>query len=135
MVAVPHEVHVADAVQRDRRDGVASALGRSQAKPAFPYPTGRRAELTVEVSWAVNGSDDALDRDELKPDVALTNRAESVHHLVEGQDEADIIGFTPEALRQAHHDLASAGPLEVVLGVGVRESGASGHGVTYLRAG
>jgi hypothetical protein len=65
VVAIQHEVHVADSIHLYRRDGLASTLGQRQSLPAFAHLAGRGAEPPVELSGTIHRTHDGVQVDHL----------------------------------------------------------------------
>ncbi len=83
VMAVAHEVQVADPVDVDRRHRLAALAGLGDPLPA-PAGAGRGAEVAVELAApAVDGPDDRVQRDHLLADVHARRGAERGHDLVE----------------------------------------------------
>ena len=123
VVAVDHEVELADAVDLDRRHvGPAAHRGRNPL-PAPADAVRRGAEAAVEVaSRAVDSADDRVEVDRLQPEPPLAATAERLDHLVEGQDQVDIVGLAPQPGGQAGELMPAAGTAEVRLCVLVGEA-------------
>ena len=137
VVAVADEVHVADAVDGDRRQGLAAARGVGDPLPARADARGRRAELAVEaaVRPAVDRAQDRVELDRLQPDVALLDPPERVDDLLERQDDVDVARVAAQPAGELRHDLPAPRALEVVLGVRARKAGVPPHRIPkVLRA-
>ena len=96
VVTVAHEVQVADPVDVDRWHGLAAALGQREPLPPLADPCRGRAEPAVEVAARVDRADDGVELDHLEAEDALALEAERGHHLVERQDEVDVVGLAAE---------------------------------------
>ena len=118
VVAVDDEVQVADAVDVDRRHvGAAAHRGRDPL-PAPPDPVRGRPEAAVEVpARAVDGADDRVEIDRPQAEAALAAAPERLDHLVEGEDEVDVVGLAPQPGGEAGELVAPTGAAEVGLGV------------------
>ncbi len=127
VMAVNHKVHVADAVHLDRRDRLAAPLGEREPLPPFPHPPAGGPEPAVEVTAGVDGADDRVQPDGPQAEPPLAAHPQGGDDLVERQDEADVVRPAAQPLGKPGQHLAAAGALEVVLDVGAREAGVSGH--------
>src|SRR5690606_35556836 len=123
VVAVAHEMRVADAVDLDGRHRLAPPAGERDPLPPRAHAAGGGTEAPVEVARAVDGADDAVERDRLHAAVALADPAERLDDLVEREDGADVLGLAAQHAADARQHGAAAGAQEVVLRVGLRESG------------
>ena len=103
VVAVAHEVDLADLEERDRRHRLAAAHGVGDPLPARPHARGGGTELAIEALGAVDGAEDRVQRHGAQPDVGLLEVAERGHHLVVGQDDVDVAGSRPT--RRARRDM------------------------------
>jgi len=99
VVAIAHEVQLADAIDVDRRHRLPAPLRLGDALEARSHARRSRAKRTVELLAAIDGSHDRVDRDDLDPEVALADPAERLDDLVEGQDDVDVAGLEPEHRR------------------------------------
>jgi hypothetical protein len=87
MVAVDHEIGVAQLVDDDRRKvSLRERLGNSP--PPLTDVRPERVELAVEVPAAALGPDDAAQPDRADADVAAPRRAQPLGRLVEGEQMA-----------------------------------------------
>src|SRR5947209_9927817 len=128
VVAVPDEVHLADAVHGDRRQRVAAAHGGGDALPARAHPRRGRPELAVEAAAAVDGADDRVERDRVQAEVALAHASQRGDDLVEGEDHVDVPALAGQEAGEPGDGLPAARAQEVVLGVDGVEAGAQrGH--------
>ena len=127
VVAVAHEVQVADAVDRDRRERLAAALGRRDPLPATTYARGGRPEAAVEVVRAVDRADDRVELDRLEPELDLADHAERVDDLVEREDQPDVVGLAAQPPSELGEQLRAPRAREVVLRVRAGEAGAAIH--------
>ena len=117
VMAVAHEVQVADAVDVDRRHRLAAALRLRDALPALAQARRRRAEVAVELARAVDGPDDRVDVDHLQSQRALAGPAERLDDLLERQDHGDVVGLAAQAGREQRQRPPAPGTREVRLGV------------------
>ena len=123
VVAVDDEVQRADAVDVDRRHVGAAAHRRRDPLPAPADPVRGGAEAAVEVAArAVDGADDRVEVDRLQAEAPLAPAAERLDHLVEGQDEVDVVGLAPQPRREARELVPAPGAAEVGLRVLVGEA-------------
>jgi hypothetical protein len=60
VMAVDHEVQLADAVHVDRRNRLAAPLGKREPLPPLPHPPAGGAEPAVEITAGVDGADDRV---------------------------------------------------------------------------
>ena len=125
VVAVAHEVQVADLEERDRRHRLAAALGGGDPLPARAQPRRGRPEAAVEVDRAVDRADDRVERDDLQPAVDLAGAPERVDDLLEREDQPDVVGLAPQPPRDVGQQPGPPGAREVVLRVGTGEAGCS----------
>src|SRR5580704_16141620 len=123
VMAVAHEMLVADPVDLDRRNRLTAPLGQRQPFPPVPRPTGRGPEPAVEVAPRVDRADDRVHRYRLQPQPPLAAPAERADDLVKRHDTAAVTAPAAQAAAQRRQDLAPPGPQEVVLDVCPRESG------------
>ena len=102
VVAVLHEVQLADPVDVDRRHGLAAALRGGDPLPARAHLAGGGAEAAVELAAAVHGAHDRVERDHLLAEAALAAAAERGHHLLEREDHVHVARLAAErAVRRA----------------------------------
>ena len=124
MVAVLHEVQLADPVDVDRRHLLAPAAGRGDALPAPAHPGRGGAERAVELAvGAVDGAHDRVERDGLHAEVALAAAPERRHDLLEGQHDRHVVGLAAQARGDRGQRAAAALPREDGARVGFGESG------------
>jgi len=134
VMTVADEVHLADAVDADRRHRLPAAHRVGDALPARADVDRRRAELAVEARRAVHRSVDRVQRDRLQPDVALLDAPERGDDLLEGQDRVDVAGAASQPPAERRHDLPATRALEVVLRVLGRKAGVEpGHSRRHTR--
>jgi hypothetical protein len=119
VVAVAHEVEVADLVERDRRQRLAAPLGGGDALPARAQPRRGGPEAAVEVRGAVDRAHDRVQRHDLQPGVLAADDAERLHDLLEGEDQADVVGLAPQPAADVGQQARTARAREVALGVGL----------------
>ena len=125
VVAVRHEVELADPVHVDRRHRLAAPARGRDPLPATAQRGGRGPELAVElVGPAVDGADDRVQRDRLHAEVALAAAAERGHDLLERQHDPHVVGLLAEPRDDAGQRAAPPLAAEAALGVLVGESGA-----------
>ncbi|QIP41592.1 hypothetical protein G9444_4348 [Rhodococcus erythropolis] len=93
VVPVDHEMHGADAIQLNRWYRFAASLRHRKSLPTSARVSGRRTEVPVEITCAVDTSDDRFDGDDLQPQRLLADLAQSCDNLVERQDRVDVVGF------------------------------------------
>jgi hypothetical protein len=105
MVPVADEVQVADAVDGDRRERLAAALGGGDPLPAAAYARGGGAEAAVEVARAVDRAHDRVERDGLEAELRLADHPQRADHLVEREDQPDVVGLAAEPAPQVREDL------------------------------
>jgi hypothetical protein len=117
VVAVAHEVRVADAVDVDRRQRLAAAHRGCDALPTRPHAGRRRAKRAIEARRAVDGPDDRVDRDHLHAQVALAEPAQGFDHFGERQDQIEVAGAPDRACAQVRKRPAAPCTHEVVLRV------------------
>ena len=122
VVAVAHEVQVADLVERDRRQRLAATLGGGDPLPAAAEPRRGGPQAAVEVDRAVDAPDDLLQRHHLQPEVVLAGAPERLHDLLERQHERDVVGLAPEPPADVREQPRPAGAGEVGLSVGARKT-------------
>src|SRR5688500_3608147 len=101
---VAHVVGVADAVDVDRRERLAAPPGQRDALPPRAHALGGGPEPAVEVARAVDGADDAVERDRLDAEVALADPPERGDDLVEREHGADVLGLAPQDARDPRED-------------------------------
>jgi hypothetical protein len=136
VVAVLHEVDLADAVEVDGRHRLAAAHRRRDALPAGAHLRGGGPEVAVEAALAVDGAHDRVQRHDLAPRVALLQAAQRVDDLLEREDVVDLAGLAPQPAAQPRQRQPPARAQEVVLGVGAGQSGAARrHTRKVLRVG
>jgi hypothetical protein len=123
VVAVAHEVQLADQEQRHGRQRLAPPLRGRDALPARAQPRRRRPEPAVEVGRAVDGADDRVERHDLQPAVDLPGAPERVGDLLERQDLPDVAGLAPQPPGDVGQHARAAGAREVALGVRGGEAG------------
>ena len=124
VVAVAHEVQLADPEDRDGRERLAAALGLRDPLPARAQPRARGAEGAVEVLRAVDGADDRVEGDRLQPEVVLADAPERVDDLLEREDVADVVGLEAQPPREVGQHPRPPRPGEVALCVLGGEAGA-----------
>ena len=117
VVAVADEVQLTDPEHGDRRHRLAAALRLRDPLPAAADSAGRGTEAAVELARAVDGADDRVKRDGLEPEPALAPVTERLDHLVEGEDQVDVVGLAAQPAGQAGELLVPARAAEVALGV------------------
>jgi hypothetical protein len=127
-MAVDDEMQVTDAVHLDRRNRLTSALGQRQPLPSLPDTARGGPEVPVEVAPGIYRAHHGIQPDRLQPQRPLPGAPQRRDHLVEGQDEVDVIGLTAQPAGQPGQDLAAPGTQERVLDIGPRESGLR-HGI------
>jgi hypothetical protein len=126
VVAVLHEVELTDAVDVDRRHGLALALREVDALPALAHARRCGAEAAVELARAVHRADDRVERNGLLAEAPLADAPERSRHLLEGEDVVHVVGAA-EPGGQAREGAPPARAAEVGLSVGAREAGVPGH--------
>ena len=127
-MAVLHEVQIADAVHVDGRDRFAAPLGQGEPLPPFSDPPGGGPEPAVEVTGGVDGADHRAQLDDLQAEPPFAAEPQGGDDLVERQHDVDVVRCAAQPLGEPGQHLPAAGALEVVLDVGAREAGVSGHG-------
>ena len=113
VVAVAHEVEVADLVERDRRQRLAAPLGGRDPLPPAAQPCRGGAQAAVEVDAAVDGADDRVERHDLQPEIVLAGPPERLHDLLERQHEAHVVGLPPQPAADLCQQAGPAGAGEV----------------------
>ena len=99
MVAVAHEVQVADLEQRDRRHGLAAPLCGRDPLPARPQSLRGGAEAAIEVRRAVDGPHDVVELDDIEAAIDLARPPERVDDLLEREDHRDVVRLAAQAAR------------------------------------
>src|ERR1022692_4586049 len=89
--------------------------------------------MPVEIAAGIDRADDGITTDRLQPELPLALRAESRDDLVERQDQIDVVRLSAQPVRQPGQYLAAPGAQEVVLRIGARKAGLSGHGPGLAR--
>ena len=124
VVPVAHEVQLADAVDRDRRERLAAALGLGDPLPARRAPAGswggsaRSKSCVRSTVPTIESSGDGL-----QPEVELADEAERLDDLVEREDEADVVGLAAQPPREVGEQPRPPRPGEVALRVRGGEAG------------
>ena len=129
VVAVLDEVQLADPIDADRRHRLAAAHRLGDPLPAAAHPARGGAEAAVELARAVDGADDRVERDRLQPEPALAAPPERLDHLVEGQDQVDVVGLAAQPRGEAGELLAPPRAAEVALRVLGGKAGVHGSRV------
>jgi hypothetical protein len=75
-----------------RRQGLALPLGQVDPLPALADARRGGPERAVELTRAVDGPDDRVERDQLLAKALLAGAAERAHHLLEGEDVVHVVG-------------------------------------------
>lgn len=127
MVPVAHEVHLADAVRVYGRHGLATAVGGGNPLPTRAHPARDGPEGAVELPSAVHRPDDRVQLDRLEAEAALTEAAQGLDHLLEGQNHEDVARLAPQAAREPCEGALPAGPAEVELRIGARKPRVARH--------
>src|ERR1022692_1084199 len=89
--------------------------------------------MPVEIAAGIDRADDGITTDRLQPELPLALPAESRDDLVERQDQIDVVRLSAQPVCQPGQDLAAPGAQEVVLRIGARKAGLSGHGPGLAR--
>ena len=95
-MAVAHEVDLTDPHQIHRRERLSAPHRRSDVLPAGAHPARGRPEAAVEVAFAVDGSDDRIQRDHLHPGGTLRDEPQRGDDLLVGEDHAHVAGFAAQ---------------------------------------
>ena len=127
VVAVAHEVEVAELVDVDRRERLPGAALQGHPLPPLAAPVRRGPEPAVEVAHLVDRADDRVHRDHLQAQGALAAPAQCLDHLGEGEGLVALVGVVPHPARELGEDLVPSHAQEVVLGVRTRRSRVSHH--------
>jgi hypothetical protein len=134
MVAVANEVHVAHLHQVDRGDRFAAPNHRGELLPPTPRPARQWPEAPVELTPAVERTDDPLQRHHPGPDPPLAEVPEGSDHLLVAEDLARISTRSApkhepsQPASEGGHRGASAGLQEVVLGIDISQPRRAGTG-------
>ncbi len=122
VMAVAHEMNLPDPVERDRRHRLPTAHRGGDRLP--PPARARRGgtETAVEVAHPVDGADDRVERHHLAPELALADKAELAHDLLERQDHTHVIRLAMQPARQPRQLALAACPGEIRLGIEVGQA-------------
>ena len=114
VVTVLDEIHVADLVDLDRRHSTRPGAGHARRAPSVPDP-GREVgrKLRSKLAGTVDRPDDRVERDRLQAEPSLSSAPERLDHLLEGEDQIDVAGLTPQARRKPRQHPAAACPRKV----------------------
>ena len=124
MVPVDHEVHPRHAIDLDRRHRVPPPHLLRNPLPAPPHPPRGRPEAAIKLPpRPIHRPHDRVQIDRLQPEPLLPPPPERLHHLVERQDQPDVIGLPPQHRRQPRQLLPPSRPAEVGLRVLGGEAG------------
>jgi GNAT superfamily N-acetyltransferase len=123
VMAVDHEMPVADAVDLDRRDRFTAALGQRQPLPAEPHPVGGGPEAPVEVAAPLGRADDGVQPDRLTPQPPLATPARRADNLIQRHEPVTVAAPNAQPVRQRGQELSAPGPKKVILDVHLQESG------------
>jgi hypothetical protein len=97
MVAVAHEVLIADSVDIDRRHRLSPSLRLVDLLPSEAGPIRGRTETAIEVPRAIDAANDRIEGDGLNAQVSLPNHSpKGVDDFFEGQHDLDVVRLTTQ---------------------------------------
>jgi hypothetical protein len=127
VVAVLHEVQLADPVHVDRGHRLAAALRGRHPLPARAHLARGGPEAAIELATAIHRAHDGVERDDLLAQLPLAAAPEGRHHLLEREDHVHVARLAAQAVPQAGERTRAPGAGEVELRVGFRQAGVLGH--------